>query len=227
MQARRIGVRTTDTALTQESLLRRLSMDLGKNTALFLLAAIAVFLMSTCSAQDYLAVVGSFQYTKDATGFGYGLVENQSSRPSLGGGAEYRKIWRANGISVAYNLATTDAKFTAQGGKIQWGMLRHEINGGYVRTWHRNESPITSYAKVGAGVFITDGGWAPGGIVGLDHQFEIVTEVGTELKLPKGLALRSGCELHFFRAPNFSDSQYHGGRTVMVEPRMGIVWAWR
>ena len=105
-------------------------MDLGKNTALFLLAAIAVFLMSTCSAQLYLAVAGTFQYTKDATGFGYGLVENRSSRPSLGGGAEYRKIWRANGFSVAYNLASTDAKFTAPGGKIQWGMLRRESTAG-------------------------------------------------------------------------------------------------
>jgi len=41
------------------------------------------------------------------------------------------------------------------------------------------------------------------------------------------LALRSGCAFHFFRAPNFSDPQYRGGRTVMVEPRLGIMWTWR
>jgi len=199
----------------------------GKNTAHFRLAAIAALLLTTCSAQNNVAIMGSLQNTHDSAGFGYGTVENQSSRPSLGGGVEYRMAWGNNGISAVYHLGITDAKFTSQYGIVQWGFLRQEINGGYVRTWRRGESPVTSYAKAGAGVFVTGDGVFAGEHSGLDHQFEIVTEGGTEVRLRQGLSLRSGCAFHFFRAPNFSDPQYRGGRTVMVEPRLGIVWSWR
>ena len=199
-------------------------MATAKSISLLFLAA-SLF-SSTCFAQNNISVMGSFQRTKTSTGFGYGTSEIQSSRPSFSGGVEYRHAWGKNGISAVWNMGSTDAKFTSQYGVTQWGMTRQELNGGYVRTWQRRESPVTSYAKVGAGVFITNGGWAPGGVVGLDNQFEIVTEGGTDIRLTKGLSLRSGCAFHFYRAPNFSDPQYRGGRTVMVEPRIGITWAW-
>ena len=60
----------------------------------------------------------------------------------------------------------------------------------------------------------------------MDNQFEIVTEGGTDIRLTKGLSLRSGCAFHFNRAPNFADVNHKDGRTVMIEPRIGITWAW-
>jgi hypothetical protein len=151
----------------------------------------------------------------------YGLFDvAQSSASGAGPSVEYRHWWGKNGAALTYSSTPTDSKLTSpQWGVVQWGIRRHEFNLAWVRQF-RSESRISPYTKAGAGEILLNGGNASG----LDHQFEIVLETGSDTRLSRRLALRSGFALHLLRASNFSDDTYQGARTSMLEPRFGIVW---
>jgi hypothetical protein len=180
-------------------------------------------------ASDEIAILGIAQLTRNSTGYGYGTFQVQSSPASLGVGAEYRhwwsdeKRWRNQGIYVSYNVANSGAKFTSPFGVVAFGLKRHEFDVGYIHRF-RSDYTIVPFVKAGAGGFITNGGMAPGGVVGIDGQFAMVGEVGADTWLNRHLGLTCGLSTRWFRAPYFSDSGYHGARTEILEPRIGVTW---
>jgi hypothetical protein len=124
---------------------------------------------------------------------------------------------------VSYNFASSGAKFTSPYGAIAFGLNRHEIDVGYIRRF-RADSRVVPFVKVGAGGFITSGGAAPGGILGIDGQFDMVGEVGADTWLNRHVGFTYGLAARWFRAPNFSDTGYHAARTEILEPRFGLTW---
>jgi hypothetical protein len=183
-------------------------------------------------ASDDVTALGIAQITRASTGYGYGAFQTQSSPISPGIAVEYRHWftsegrWRDHGIEIAYSLTSSGASFANQGppyGVIAFGLNRHEFNVGYVRRF-RADSFLSPYVKAGAGGFITNGGAGPGGILGIDGQANMVGEVGADTRMTRHIGIRYGMVLYWFRAPNFSDVLYHGSRTTMLEPRIGLTW---
>jgi hypothetical protein len=173
-----------------------------------------------------LAVLGSFQVTHDSNGIASGIEkELQGSKPSIGGAVEFRHSLGKWWIEGIYSVAASDARFRPVGmpGELKFGLTRNEI-GGQVMRQFRSEMRLQPFIAVGMGEFITDGKWAPGGVVGLDYQLEETATGGTDLELGRHFALRSEAVMHCFRAPNFSDVNFKADRTFMVEARIGLVW---
>ena len=195
--------------------------------ASFLIAVnLAVF------ASDDVAVFGIVQFTRDSTGYGYGSFETQSSPISPGVGVEYRHWlaregkWRDQGIEVEYSVSSSGARFvnmSAPNAVIAFGLNRHAFDVDFVHRF-RSDSRLVPFFKTGAGGFITNGGMAPGGILGTDGQFDLVGGAGADLRMSRHLGIRYGLTARWFRAPNFSDPGYHGSRTVILEPVAGLSW---
>ena len=183
-------------------------------------------------AADDVAIVGMVQVTHNSTGFGYGTLQTQSSPISPGFSVEYRHwwsgegAWRDRGLAITYSVASSGARFVALSppyGVVKFGLNRHEFDVGYVHRFHIG-SALSPYLKAGAGGFITNGGMAPGGVLGTDGQFDAVAEAGADTRITRHLGLRYGATLHWFRAPNFSDTNYSASRTWIVEPMVGLSW---
>ena len=191
-------------------------------------AAVAV----AVAAADDIAIVGITQVTHNSTGFGYGTLQTQSSPVSPGFSVEYRHwwsregAWSDRGLVVTYSVTSSGARFVALTppyGVVKFGLNRHEIDVGYVHRFHMN-SALSPYLKGSAGGFITNGGMAPGGVLGTDGQFDAVVEAGSDTRISRHLGIRYGVALHWFRAPNFSDKGYSASRTWILEPMVGMSW---
>jgi hypothetical protein len=63
------------------------------------------------------------------------------------------------------------------------------------------------------------------GYPGVDGQFELRSGVGFDLWRTRHFGVRTSCNAHWFRAPNFSHVTYHAARTFIVEPQIGFTWA--
>jgi hypothetical protein len=173
-----------------------------------------------------IAVLGSFQVTHDSNGMASGIdKEVQGSKPSVGGAVEFRYPLRKWWIEGIYSVAASDATFQPAGmpGELKFGLTRHEIGCQMMRQF-RSEMRLQPFVAAGMGVFITNGKWAPGGVVGIDNQLEETATGGMDLELGRHFALRSEGVMHFFRAPNFSDVNFKADRTFIVESRVGLVW---
>lgn len=191
-----------------------------------------LFLFTACCAfaQNDIVVLGVADFTNPSTGeFGSGplveqigsFTERQTSRGAAGLSVEYRHWWGKNGGTLTYAITPTDSKLvSSQTGRFQWGLTRNEFALGWAREFH-SQSKVSGFVETGVGEFLLNGA------SGFDHQFEVIIQSGSEARLSSNVSLRLGCALHLFRASNFSDDTYLGGRTFMIQPQIGIVWTFR
>jgi hypothetical protein len=197
---------------------------------LVLLVVVSSFPGFAQSNDVALSAVG--QFTHPVTGFTYGLSSGlQSSKNSFGVGIEYRHWFGNNGLSVEYSRTASNATF------VTWtmGETRYSLNGAYVRRFNVH-SFITPYVSVGGGTFVTygnQGTWSngvhasgPAHNTWWDHQNDATIGAGADIAINKTFKLRVGYALDFFRAPNFADPTYRGGRTFIQEPKIGLVYTW-
>jgi hypothetical protein len=191
--------------------------------------AFLLFTALSSFAQNDIAVLGMVQVTRDSTGYGYGVYQTQSSPISPGFSVEYRHWWARegkwhdNGLLIAYSFANSGAGFHSSVGSINFELQRKIFDVGYVKRF-QSDSFLAPYVMAGAGGSITDGGRVPGGVLGVDGQFDLLGEVGADARVGRHFGMRWALASHWFRAPNFSDTGYHASRTAMLEPKIGMTW---
>jgi hypothetical protein len=181
-----------------------------------------------------LSASGIAQFTRPALGLSqYGAAPTmQSSKDSYGGSVEYRHWFGNNGIEATYSAVASDAHFWSPIVTWKMSLTRHEGTISYVRRFFRN-SRLNPDVSLGAGGFITHGGfgwrlngrWIPQGYLGVDGQFEVRGGAGVDVWRTRHFGIRTSYVAHWFRLPNFSDASYHAARTFIVEPQIGITWA--
>lgn len=195
---------------------------------------VAGLILVSCSSFAQVAevaVLGVANFTQTSVGANIsptGGQGNQSSRAAAGLSVEYSQWWGNNAMSIGYTISPTDSKiiynyaFNDQRGhygfKDQWAITRNELDLLWIRRLRSGR--VEPFIQAGFGAIVLNGGIASG----LDRQFALVAGVGADLRISSHLAFRYGVNLDFLRASNFSDTNYKGGRTFIVEPKFGLVW---
>ena len=181
-----------------------------------------------------ISISGITQFTRPALGMAnYGTSPTiQSSKVSFGGSVEYRRWYGNNGFEATYSAVASNAHFWTPSLWSQMSLTRHEGALSYVRRF-LPYSKLNPHVSLGVGGFVTHGGfgswengiWSPQGWLGVDGQFELRMATGFDVLRTRHFGVRTGYVVHWFRAPNFSDSSYHGARTFITEPQIGFVWS--
>jgi hypothetical protein len=199
--------------------------------------AVSVLLVVVCSfsvlaQSNDVAVFAVGQYTHPVRGFTFGIPsERQSSKDSFGMGVEYRHWLKNNGLSVEFSRVASNATFPL------WlmGETRYKLNAAYIRRFSTH-SLVSPFLSVGGGTFMTygdQGTWkggvhahSPGDNTYWDNQPDVAIGGGVDIALNRVFKLRISHAVDFFRAPNFADPTYLGGRTFIQEPKIGMVYTW-
>jgi len=196
-------------------------------TRVWLIVSI-VLLTCCCAAETDISMMGVVNFTKTSAGQfrsgywydNYGLFDvPQSSKSAAGASFEIRRWWGRNAAAFTYTTTPTDSKLLGPWGVCQWGIRRHEFNVAWVRRFRAGQR-TAPYIKAGVGEVLLNGGTDSG----LDHQFQVIAESGVETRIARSFSIRGGVSLHFLRASNYSDPEYRGSGTLMVEPSFGLVW---
>ena len=175
-------------------------------------------------AASDLAVAASLQLTRDTGGIAdNGAAVVQGSKPSFGGALEYRKPLRYVALEASYAAVSTDARFysKASGQRVdEFSLVRHEVSGQIVKQLYATRQ-FSPFFAAGIGNLFTSGP-----LTGIDCRLEEVVSVGMDARLTRDgrLSFRSEAVVHFFEAPDFADPGYRATRTVIIEPRVGLVW---
>jgi hypothetical protein len=82
---------------------------------------------------------------------------------------------------------------------------------------------LVPYVTAGAGAIALNGGSGPTGS-GWDRQAALVGGAGSDVRLTRLITLRAGFTVDSFKALTYSDPTYRSTGTIMVEPRIGLVW---
>jgi hypothetical protein len=182
----------------------------------------------TCFAQvNDIAVLGVADFTKDSVGDvisgpATGVLEKQSSRGAAGLSIDYWQWWSNNAASLSYTATPTDSKLSSKYGVTpRWGITRNEFDVSWVRRIRKGR--ISPYAMTGIGAILLNGGKESG----LDRQFAIIAGTGSDIRVSSNIRFRCGLNVDFLRASNFSDRNYRGGRTLILQPKFGFVWTFR
>ena len=199
-------------------------------TAFILFVVVSPFPVSAQSNDVAVFAVG--QYTHPVQGFTLGIPsERQSSKDSFGMGVEYRHWLKNNGLSVEFSRVASNATFPL------WlmGENRYKINAAYIRRFSTH-SLVSPFLSVGGGTFMTygdQGTWSggvhahgPGHNTYWDNQPDVAIGGGVDITLNRAFKLRISNTLNLFRAPNFADPSYLGGRTFLQEPKIGLAYSW-
>jgi len=183
----------------------------------------------TAGSNQTFAAYATVAITKPSPGqFNYDSIVKawQTNGTGWGKSAEYRrKIWRKNYGGILYSDTPTNATLYMPGQKpFSWPLHRYEFD----VLWTHEFAPVrhraVPYVTSGAGAIALDG---TGGLVksGWDRQAAFVAGAGGDVRLSRVITMRAGFTVDLFKASTYSDGFYHGSATVMVEPRIGFVWA--
>jgi hypothetical protein len=202
-----------------------------KYLAVFVLLVVVSSFPVSAQSND-VAVFAVGQYTHPVQGSQFGIPsERQSSKNSFGMGVEYRHWLKDNGLSVEFSRVASNATFPL------WlmGETRYKFNAAYIRRFSTH-SLVSPFLSGGGGTFLTygDQGTWSGGVhnhtVGAntywDNQPDVAIGGGVDIALNRAFTLRISNAVDFFRAPNFADPTYRGGRTFIQEPKIGMVYTW-
>lgn len=187
-----------------------------------LVVSLIVSLTSFAQVRD-VAVLGIANITRSSmgesiSGVNIGLQQQQSSRGAAGVSIEYEQWWGNNGAAIGYAISPTDSKLVSQAGRDQWAITRNQFEMSWMRRLRTGR--IEPYVEGGLAVMVLNGGF----MSGLDRQFAFAPGIGTDVRISSHLAFRYGLNVDFLRASNFSDRTYRGSRTVLWQPKFGLVW---
>jgi len=151
--------------------------------------------------------------------------EQQSAKPGLALGAEYRH-WFTNrsGFQVDFNRTNTNATFKTPLASVSFSVKRYEMSGAFVRYFGRPESKLHPFLNVGPGILLFSGGYAPGGTVGWSASLEGIISGGFDTPVSRHLSVRTAYRFHFFRNTNYGDPAFRPGFAHIQEPTVGLSW---
>ena len=197
-----------------------------------LVLLVVVFSFPVLAQSNDVALFAAGQFTHPVQGFTFGIPSGpQSSKNSFGMGVEYRHWFGNNGLSGEFSWVSSNATFPG------WlmGEARYKLNGAYVRRFNVH-SFVSPFFSVGGGTLVTygaQGTWSgsvhndvPNQDSWWDNQPNAAVGVGADIVLSRAFRLRISNTLNLFRAPNFADLSYLGGRTFLQEPKIGLAYTW-
>jgi len=163
--------------------------------------------------------------TKPSPGqFNYSNTKSwQTNGTGWGTSAEYRKkIWGSNYGGVLFSDTPTNSTLYFSWRKpYSWPIRRSEFD----ILWTYEFAPVrhrfVPYVTSGAGAIALNGGASQSG---WDHQAALVGGAGSDVRLSRMFTLRVGFTMDWLKASTYSDPTYRSAPTVMVGPRIGLVW---
>lgn len=146
----------------------------------------------------------------------------QTNGTGWGHAAEYRmRVRRENYVGLLFSDTPTNATLYIAGMKpSSWFIHRYEFDFLWTRQFVWLHGRALPYVSGGTGAILLNGhkdsGW--------DGQGAIVGGAGTDAKLFRMITLRAGFTVDSLKASTYSDHYYRASQTLMVEPRIGLVW---
>ena len=154
-----------------------------------------------------------------------GVKSWQTNDTGWGTSAEYRmKIRGRNYGGILFSDTPTNATFHLPIGEgFSWPICRYEFDVLWTHEFAPVRHRVVPYVTSGAGAIALDGGSA-GIHSGWDRQAALVGGAGSDVRLSRRTTLRAGFTMDSFKASTYSDRNYRSTSTIMVEPRIGLVW---
>jgi hypothetical protein len=167
-------------------------------------------------------VVGAI--TRPSSGqFSNGEKITQTNGTGWGRSAEYRtRIRGRNYGGILFSDTPTNSTLYFSGLKpFTWPIRRYEfdllLTHEFAPVLHR----MVPYVTSGVGAIALNGGSTESG---WDRQAALVVGGGGDLQLSRAIILRAGFTVDGLKASTYSDQTYRSTPTIMVAPRIGLVW---
>ena len=147
----------------------------------------------------------------------------QTNGTGWGRSVEYRTriAGRNYGGLLFSDTPTNSTLYLPRQPPFTWAIRRFEFD----VLWTHQFAPllhrVVPYITSGAGAIALNGGSSESG---WDRQAALVAGAGGDVHLSRLITLRAGFTMDWLKAPTYSDTTYRSTGTVMVEPRIGLVW---
>ena len=174
------------------------------------------------SSNQTLATYLAGSITKPSPGQSiYGVKAWQTNGTGWGTSAEYRmKIRGRNYGGILFSDTPTNSTLYLPG-PFSWPIRRYEFDVLWTHEFAPVRHRVVPYVTSGAGAIALNGGSTESG---WDRQAALVGGAGSDVRLSRHITLRAGFTLDSFKASTYSDPTYRSTGTIMVEPRIGLVW---
>ncbi len=180
----------------------------------------------SASSHQTLATYITGSITKPSPGQTiYGVKLWQTNGTGWGKSAEYRRKIRGRnyGGILFSDTPTNSTLYWPRQGSITWPIRRYEFDVLWTHEFAPVRLRVVPYVTSGAGAIALNGG-STGIHSGWDHQAALVWGAGSEVRLSRLITLRAGFTMDWLKASTYSDRDYRSTGTIMVEPRIGLVW---
>jgi len=149
----------------------------------------------------------------------------QTNGTGWGKSAEYRmKIRGRNYGGILFSDTPTNSTLYVPGQEpLTWPIRRFEFDVLWTHEFAPVHRRVVPYVTSGAGAIALNGG-STGTHSGWDRQAALVGGAGSDVRLSRLITLRAGFTMDLFKASTYSDRSYRSTGTIMVEPRIGLVW---
>jgi hypothetical protein len=178
------------------------------------------------SSHQTLATYITGAITKPSPGQSiYGVKLWQANGTGWGRAAEYRrKIRGRNYGGILFSDTPTNSTLYVPGqARYSWPIHRYEFDILWTYEFASVLHRVVPYVTSGAGAIVLNGG-STGIHSGWDRQAALVGGAGSDVRLSRFITLRAGFTMDSLKASTYSDPTYHSTATIMVEPRIGLVW---
>ena len=179
------------------------------------------------SSHQTLATYIAGSITKPSPGQSiYGVKLWQTNGTGWGKSAEYRrKIRGRNYGGILFSDTPTNSTLYVPGqDRYSWPIHRYEFDVLWTHEFAPVRHRVVPYVMSGAGAIALNGGHGGPNDSGWDRQAALVGGAGSDMRLSRHITLRAGFTMDSFKASTYSDRHYRSTGTVMVEPRIGLVW---
>ena len=169
-------------------------------------------------------ILGSM--TKPSPGlFVHGPNIRQTNGTGWGGSTEYRrKIHGRNYGGILFSDTPTNSSlYLPMHQQLTWRIRRYECDVLLTHEFTPLHHRVIPYVTMGAGAIALDGG-STETHSGWDRQAAVVGGGGGDVHLSRLITLRAGLTMDAFKASTYSDPNYRSTDTIMVQPRIGLVW---
>lgn len=148
---------------------------------------------------------------------------SQASGTGWGTATEYRKkIWGRNyGGMLVSDTPTNSTLYFPTRTPYSWSIRRYEFDVLWTYEFAPVRHRVVPYVTSGGAAIALNGGPHESG---WDHQGAFVGGAGSDVRLGRLATLRVGFTMDWLKASTYSDPDYRSSATVMVEPRIGLVW---
>ena len=179
------------------------------------------------TSNQTLATYIAGSITKPSPGqFNYYNVESrQTNGTGWGESSEYRmKIRGRNYGGILFSDTPTNSTlYVPRQEPFSWPIRRYEFDVLWTHEFAPGRHRVVPYVMAGAGAIVLNGG-STGTHSGWDRQAALLGGAGSDVRLSRLITLRAGFTMDSFKASTYSDRSYRSTGTIMVEPRIGLVW---